>query len=59
MEWESKDPATAIPKGTLLALLISMTSYVTFVVLAGATTARDASGIVEEVANGTQFFLLS
>lgn len=51
-----KDPATAIPKGTLLALLISMTSYVTFVVLAGSTTARDASGIVEEIANNTQFY---
>jgi len=33
-----------------------MTSYVTFVVLAGATTVRDASGIVEEIANGTQFY---
>jgi hypothetical protein len=32
-----------------------MASYVIFVVLAGATAVRDASGIVEEISNGTQF----
>jgi solute carrier family 12 sodium/potassium/chloride transporter 2 len=32
-----------------------MCSYAIFVVLAGTTAVRDASGYVEEVANGTQF----
>ncbi|XP_059486359.1 bumetanide-sensitive sodium-(potassium)-chloride cotransporter [Neocloeon triangulifer] len=48
-----KDPASAIPKGTLLALAISMFSYGLFVILAGGGALRDASGMVEELANGT------
>lgn len=39
-----KDPASSIPMGTLLALLISMTSYVTFVFFAGSAAVRDATG---------------
>lgn len=45
-----KDPASSIPIGTLLALLISMISYVTFVLFAGGAASRVASGIVT---NGT------
>lgn len=41
-----KDPASSIPIGTLLALLISMISYVTFVFFAGAAAVRDADGFV-------------
>ncbi|CAK9816690.1 Bumetanide-sensitive sodium-(potassium)-chloride cotransporter [Anthophora quadrimaculata] len=41
-----KDPASSIPIGTLLALLISMLSYVTFVFFAGGAALRDASGLV-------------
>ncbi|KAG7188948.1 hypothetical protein KM043_008547 [Ampulex compressa] len=41
-----KDPASSIPIGTLLALLISMISYVTFVFFAGGAALRDASGLV-------------
>lgn len=41
-----KDPASSIPIGTLLALLISMLSYVTFVFFAGGAALRDASGFV-------------
>nr|XP_033326435.1 bumetanide-sensitive sodium-(potassium)-chloride cotransporter isoform X2 [Megalopta genalis] len=41
-----KDPASSIPIGTLLALLISMLSYLTFVLFAGGAAARDASGLV-------------
>lgn len=52
----SQDPASAIPKGTLLSLLISMASYAVFVVFAGMTATRDASGIVGDVTNGTQFY---
>ncbi|XP_054288120.1 bumetanide-sensitive sodium-(potassium)-chloride cotransporter isoform X2 [Macrosteles quadrilineatus] len=39
-----KDPADAIPKGTLLALLISMISYALFVLFAGGASLRDATG---------------
>lgn len=46
-----KDPASSIPVGTLLALLISMTSYATFVIFAGGAALRDASG--EFLANAT------
>lgn len=48
-----KDPASAIPKGTLLAVLISMISYVTFVFFAGTAALRDASGHVVDIVNGT------
>jgi hypothetical protein len=39
----------------MLALLISMASYAILVLIAGATAVRDASGIVGDVANGTEF----
>ncbi|XP_058840678.1 bumetanide-sensitive sodium-(potassium)-chloride cotransporter-like [Topomyia yanbarensis] len=39
-----KDPASAIPKGTMLACLISAISYITFSLFAGAAAVRDASG---------------
>lgn len=48
-----KDPSASIPKGTLLALLISMISYIWFVIFAGAGALRDASGNVTELINGT------
>lgn len=48
-----KDPATAIPKGTLLALLISAVSYITFVFFAGGAAIRDASGNLTDLVNGT------
>ncbi|XP_066904275.1 bumetanide-sensitive sodium-(potassium)-chloride cotransporter-like, partial [Halyomorpha halys] len=44
-----KDPAGAIPKGTLLSLAISMFSYALFVVFAGAAAIRDASGPLPDV----------
>ncbi|XP_058984572.1 bumetanide-sensitive sodium-(potassium)-chloride cotransporter [Musca domestica] len=48
-----KDPGAAIPKGTLWALLLSMISYAVFVVFAGGAAARDASGDVADLINGT------
>ncbi|XP_063908850.1 bumetanide-sensitive sodium-(potassium)-chloride cotransporter isoform X1 [Zophobas morio] len=48
-----KDPASAIPKGTFLALVISMFSYAVFVFFAGAASLRDASGSLQDLANGT------
>ncbi|XP_014255942.1 bumetanide-sensitive sodium-(potassium)-chloride cotransporter [Cimex lectularius] len=47
-----KDPAEAIPKGTLLSLAISMFSYALFVVFAGGAALRDASGNVTDLALG-------
>lgn len=37
----------------MLALLISMASYITFVVFAGAAAVRDASGNISDVVNST------
>lgn len=48
-----KDPASSIPKGTLLSLLISMLSYVLFVFFAGGAALRDASGDMGDLINGT------
>lgn len=48
-----KDPASSIPKGTLLALLISAISYAAFVVFAGGSALRDASGNITDLVNGT------
>ncbi len=38
-----KDPQTAVPKGTLLAILITTITYIGFVWLIGASTARDVT----------------
>ncbi|XP_059486836.1 solute carrier family 12 member 1 [Neocloeon triangulifer] len=40
------DPQTAIPKGTLLAIVITSASYLGFAALAGGCVERDASGNV-------------
>lgn len=49
-----KDPGSSIPKGTLLALLISAITYAAFVVFAGAAAVRDAPGLNHtEIFNGT------
>lgn len=48
-----KDPASAIPKGTFSAVLISMATYLAFVFIVGGASIRDASGIVSEVENQT------
>ncbi|XP_072153049.1 bumetanide-sensitive sodium-(potassium)-chloride cotransporter isoform X2 [Bemisia tabaci] len=46
-----KDPGTAIPKGTLLSLLISMASYSLLALYSGLVAVRDASGDVTELAS--------
>lgn len=50
-----QDPASAIPKGTLLALAISMVSYAAMVLFSGASALRDASGNLTDLVfeNGT------
>ncbi|XP_052742527.1 bumetanide-sensitive sodium-(potassium)-chloride cotransporter isoform X1 [Bicyclus anynana] len=50
-----KDPASAIPKGTLLALLISVISYALMVLFSGGGALRQASGNLTDLVltNGT------
>nr|CAD7400091.1 unnamed protein product [Timema poppensis] len=48
-----KDPQASIPKGTLLSILITTLSYILMAVLCGATVHRDASGVVEELLDGS------
>ena len=48
-----KDPASAIPKGTILALFISMCTYTSFVFFVGGAALRDGSGMAADVVNGT------
>ncbi|XP_050350416.1 bumetanide-sensitive sodium-(potassium)-chloride cotransporter-like [Nymphalis io] len=48
-----KSPATAIPKGTFLALGLSMLSYLVMAVLCGVGALRDASGNIADVNSGT------
>ncbi|XP_055689651.1 bumetanide-sensitive sodium-(potassium)-chloride cotransporter isoform X2 [Lutzomyia longipalpis] len=48
-----RDPQKAIPKGTLLAIVITTASYVIMALCAGATVVRDATGNITDVVNGT------
>ncbi|XP_042906995.1 solute carrier family 12 member 2-like [Parasteatoda tepidariorum] len=52
-----KDPQTAIPKGTLLAILITTLSYILFVVVAGSTVLLQSNGLTELVTNGSLHLL--
>uniref|UniRef100_T1IQU6 SLC12A transporter C-terminal domain-containing protein n=1 Tax=Strigamia maritima TaxID=126957 RepID=T1IQU6_STRMM len=47
-----KDPSKAIPRGTLLAIVLSTITYVLFVIIAGCTVYRDATGSFEDYLNG-------
>ena len=44
-----QDPATAIPKGTLLAIFFTMGTYLCYGLLSGGCSIRYASGIINEV----------
>ncbi|KAH0951482.1 hypothetical protein HN011_002827 [Eciton burchellii] len=44
-----KDPQTAIPKGTLLAILLTSLSYLVMAIMVGATVMRDASGNINDL----------
>ncbi|XP_041980816.1 bumetanide-sensitive sodium-(potassium)-chloride cotransporter [Aricia agestis] len=43
-----KDPSSSIPKGTLLAILLTTISYIVIAVVAGWTVVRDAGGGVQD-----------
>ena len=54
-----KDPATAIPKGTLAAILTTFVSYVVYIFFIASSTIREASGNPSEYKsflNGNQTF---
>lgn len=51
-----KDPSKAIPKGTILAIILTSISYVGMAIMAGATVLRDATGNVTDMANGSWAF---
>uniref|UniRef100_A0A1B6I7U9 SLC12A transporter C-terminal domain-containing protein n=2 Tax=Homalodisca liturata TaxID=320908 RepID=A0A1B6I7U9_9HEMI len=48
-----RDPQGALPKGTILSIIITSVSYVTMAFVAGSCVLRDASGDVNEYLNGT------
>lgn len=48
-----KDPAKSIPRGTILALFMSMVTYVIFVFFVAGSALRDGSGLITEVINST------
>ncbi|XP_070070342.1 bumetanide-sensitive sodium-(potassium)-chloride cotransporter isoform X1 [Drosophila takahashii] len=52
-----KDPQKSIPKGTILAIVITTGTYLIMVLQCGATVARDATGNLSDVVNGSFAFL--
>ncbi|XP_022163508.1 bumetanide-sensitive sodium-(potassium)-chloride cotransporter-like [Myzus persicae] len=48
-----KDPSASIPKGTLLSILITTTSYIVLIVVTGSVHLREASGIEKEFEDGS------
>ncbi|XP_017043222.1 bumetanide-sensitive sodium-(potassium)-chloride cotransporter isoform X2 [Drosophila ficusphila] len=52
-----KDPSKSIPKGTILAIVITTGTYLIMVLQCGATVARDATGNVSDIVNGSFAFL--
>jgi solute carrier family 12 sodium/potassium/chloride transporter 2 len=54
MHWMCyQDPQGAIPKGTLLSILLTTVSYLGMAAMCGAVMERDASGNVTDLYNGT------
>ncbi|XP_016966178.1 bumetanide-sensitive sodium-(potassium)-chloride cotransporter isoform X1 [Drosophila biarmipes] len=52
-----KDPQKSIPKGTILAIVITTGTYLIMVLQCGATVARDATGNLTDIVNGSFAFL--
>ncbi|CAG7828067.1 unnamed protein product [Allacma fusca] len=47
-----KDPASAIPKGTLLAILITYLSYIGYALMMGGSVLREATGDLDQYLEG-------
>lgn len=54
-----KDPNSAIPKGTILAICITSLSYAIVAIICGATMKRAATGSVDDFRNGTHLDCVS
>ncbi|XP_055384360.1 bumetanide-sensitive sodium-(potassium)-chloride cotransporter isoform X2 [Condylostylus longicornis] len=52
-----KDPQKSIPKGTLLAILVTSATYIAMVFMVGGTVARDATGNLTDIMNDSWAFL--
>ncbi|KAH8397425.1 hypothetical protein KR222_003677 [Zaprionus bogoriensis] len=52
-----KDPQKSIPKGTILAIVITTGTYLLMVLICGSTVARDATGYVASAFNDSYEFL--
>ncbi|KAH8371230.1 hypothetical protein KR093_006675 [Drosophila rubida] len=52
-----KDPQKSIPKGTILAIAITTGTYLLMVLICGSTVARDATGHLADIVNGSYAFL--
>ncbi|XP_037939508.1 bumetanide-sensitive sodium-(potassium)-chloride cotransporter isoform X2 [Teleopsis dalmanni] len=52
-----KDPQKSIPKGTILAIVITTATYLIMVLQCGGTVVRDATGNVTDMVNGSFAFL--
>ncbi|XP_017777968.1 PREDICTED: solute carrier family 12 member 2 [Nicrophorus vespilloides] len=48
-----RDPQSAIPKGTILAIAVTTFSYIVMAIVCGFTVVRDATGNIEDFFNGT------
>ena len=53
-----QDPQVAIPKGTLLSIVISTIVYILFIFVCGGTTLREASGNITDI-NPLDVFAIS
>ncbi|XP_034482293.1 bumetanide-sensitive sodium-(potassium)-chloride cotransporter [Drosophila innubila] len=52
-----KDPQKSIPKGTILAIVLTTGTYLLMVVVCGSVVARDATGNLTDIVNGSYEFL--
>jgi solute carrier family 12 sodium/potassium/chloride transporter 2 len=52
MSGDLRDPSSAIPKGTVMSIIITTIIYSTAMLLTAFTTVRDADGIESPIVNG-------
>lgn len=52
-----QDPSSSIPKGTILAIIITSITYIGMAFAVGATVVRDATGNLTDIVNGSTAFL--